>query len=105
MTATLAPLAPLVPQAVSEMVSLVALITAGGTVLLIAIGAGISGLYLLTCRIWPFRACGRCKGLGRLHAPNGKAWRDCPRCKGTGRRLRIGRRLWNHAERARRNAI
>ncbi|MGY4768950.1 hypothetical protein ACXC9Q_18720 [Kribbella sp. CWNU-51] len=92
---------PLVPDAVS----LTALITAGGAFLLIVVGASISFLYLVTCRIWPFRGCRRCKGLGRLRAPNGKAWRDCPRCKGTGRRLRIGRRLWNHAERAKRNAI
>jgi hypothetical protein len=96
---------PITQALAQEAVPLVALITAGGVLLLIVVGAAISGLYLLTCRIWPFRACGRCKGLGRLHAPNGKAWRDCPRCKGTGRRLRIGRRLWNHAERAKRNAI
>jgi hypothetical protein len=90
---------------IPDVVVLIALITAGG-VLLVTIATGLlGGGYLLTCRIWPFRACGRCKGLGRLHAPNGKAWRDCPRCKGTGRRLRIGRRLWNHAERAKRNAI
>ncbi|WP_327639561.1 hypothetical protein OHB24_14695 [Kribbella sp. NBC_00482] len=101
MVATLAPLAPRVPEAIS----LTALLTFGGTVLLLTVGAAICGLYLLTCRIWPFRNCRRCKGLGRLHAPNRKAWRDCPKCEGTGRRLRIGRRLWNHAERAKRNAI
>jgi hypothetical protein len=81
------------------MTVLVALITTASALLLITAVVVLGGGYLLTCRIWPFRACGRCKGLGRLHAPNGKAWRDCPRCKGT------GRRLWNHAERAKRNAI
>jgi hypothetical protein len=100
-----APLADLAAQTLSQSVPLVALITAGGVLLLAVAVAVFSGGYLITCRIWPFRGCGRCKGLGRLHAPNGKAWRDCPRCKGTGRRLRIGRRFWNHAERARRNAI
>lgn len=82
-----------------------ALITAASTVALITAAVVFGGGYLLTCRIWPFTKCGRCTGLGRLHSPGGKAWRDCPRCKGTGRRLRIGRRLWNHAERAKRNAI
>lgn len=101
-----APISEPIAQALAqETVPLVALITAGGAFLLIAIGAGGIGFYLLVCRIWPFRACGRCNGLGRRHAPSGKAWRDCPRCKGTGRKLRIGRRLWNHAERAKRNAI
>jgi hypothetical protein len=90
---------------VSDSLPLAVLITAGGALLLIVTAAVLAGLYLLTCRIWPFAACQRCKGLGRLHASNGKAWRDCPRCKGTGRRLRIGRRFWNHAERQRRNAI
>jgi hypothetical protein len=83
----------------------VPLITAGATFVLLVGAAVFTGVYLLMCRIWPFAACRRCNGLGRLHAPNRKAWRDCPRCKGNGRRLRIGRRLWNHAERAKRNAI
>ncbi|MBB5840007.1 hypothetical protein [Kribbella italica] len=89
----------------SSLTVLVALITAGGVLVLVVAVAVFGGGYLLTCRIWPFRACGRCKGLGRLHAPNGKSWRDCPRCNGKGRRLRIGRRIWNNAERAKRNAI
>jgi len=89
-----------------DSVSLVALITAGSALALFVTAAVLGGGYLLTCRIWPFTSCPRCKGLGRLHQPGRKTtWRDCPRCRGTGRRLRIGRRLWNNAERQRRNAI
>lgn len=58
--------------------------------LLLALGG-----YLLACRIWPFKACRRCDGNGKLRSPRKKAWRICPRCKGNGRRLRFGRRVWN----------
>ena len=50
--------------------------------------------YALTCWVWPYTACGRCKGSGKARSPSGKAFRDCRRCKGAGRRIRLGRRLW-----------
>jgi hypothetical protein len=52
--------------------------------------------YIGTCVIWPFRACRRCQGTGRLRSPLLLgAFRLCPRCNATGRRLRVGRRVWN----------
>lgn len=55
--------------------------------------------YLLVCGIWPFRACRRCQGTGRLRGPM-RGIRLCVRCDGTGLRLRFGRRLWNASRRA-----
>lgn len=52
--------------------------------------------YIGTCVIWPFKACRRCHGTGRLHsALLLGAYRLCPHCEATGLRLRIGRRVWN----------
>lgn len=59
------------------------------TVIVVAAG------YLLACRIWPFGACFKCHGDGKLRSPSGKAWRQCKRCNSTGGRLRIGRRVLN----------
>jgi hypothetical protein len=59
-------------------------------ILLVTIG------YALTCAVWPFAACRRCHGTGRLRSPLGRAYRLCPRCNRTGLRLRIGRRIYNH---------
>lgn len=50
---------------------------------------------VFACWFWPYKACRRCDGTGKLRSPGRKAWRTCPRCKGTGRRLRVGRRAWN----------
>ena len=55
------------------------------TVLLIA---ALLGLYLLSCQIWPYTACGRCTG-GKHLSPSGTVWRLCKRCQGTGRRRRL----------------
>jgi hypothetical protein len=55
--------------------------------------------YAITVAIWPFGACWRCGGDGRLRSPSGKAWRRCKRCKGGGARLRIGRRVLNRLSR------
>jgi hypothetical protein len=52
-------------------------------------------LYGVACVIWPFAACVRCSGNGKLRSPGGKAWRTCKRCGGSGARLRIGRVVWN----------
>jgi hypothetical protein len=35
--------------------------------------------YALTCAVWPFRACRRCGGTGRLHGPL-RGIRLCRRC-------------------------
>jgi hypothetical protein len=59
--------------------------------------------YLATCAVWPFAACHRCHGTGRLKAPIGRYFRLCRRCDGTGRRIRLGRHLWNEAGRIRRD--
>ena len=88
----------------AELVAELIAMTAAGIALTVVVAGVIGGGYLLACRIWPFTGCPRCDALGRIHSPGGKSWRECRKCKGTGRRLRIGRRLWNHHERTRRNA-
>jgi len=58
-----------------------------------AIGAGYAACYLFACWIFPFGACRRCDGTGKLRNPIARrTFRLCPRCDGTGRRVRIGRR-------------
>ena len=52
--------------------------------------------YLLTCLIWPFGKCCRCKGAGKFKSPLGKAYRHCGKCQGSGLRVRIGRHVINH---------
>jgi hypothetical protein len=51
--------------------------------------------YLATCVVWPFKACRRCEGTGKLRSPIVRAIRLCPRCNATGLRLRIGRKAFN----------
>jgi hypothetical protein len=55
--------------------------------------------YAVACVVWPFGACRKCGGAGKLRSPSGRAWRYCRRCHGTGGRLRIGRRAWNYLRR------
>ena len=55
--------------------------------------------YIATCAVWPFKACRRCHGSGKLRSPLIKAIRLCPRCDATGLRIRIGRHLWNRFRR------
>jgi hypothetical protein len=52
--------------------------------------------YLLTCLIWPFGKCRRCKGEGKFKSPLGKAYRHCGKCQGSGLRVRLGRHVINH---------
>lgn len=68
------------------------------TLLLITVG------YLLTCAVWPFGACRRCQGTGKLRSPIGRAWRQCRHCDGTGQRIRLGRHIWNHIARLHRDS-
>ena len=77
-----------------------------GTLAAIAILAALlwTAVYALGCWIWPFKACRRCDGSGKLRSPSGRAWRRCKRCRGGGGRLRGGRWLWNRVVRLRREA-
>jgi hypothetical protein len=52
--------------------------------------------YLLTCLVWPFGKCRRCKGAGRFKSPFGNAYRHCGKCDGSGLRVRLGRHVINH---------
>jgi hypothetical protein len=72
------------------------LTAATATVLTLAVWA--AG-YAAACAFWPFTACRRCRGAGKLRSPFGRAFRLCPRCKASGRRLRFGRRLFTHVTR------
>lgn len=58
-------------------------------------------LYLISCRIWPYTACSRCKGSPKDRSPGGKHWRDCSRCGGSGKRLRFGAALFTDGSRRR----
>ena len=74
--------------------------------------------YAAPCWLKPFTHCHRCQGTGhsprRLSdrirygkTPRSRAARglpDCPHCRATGLRLRLGRRVYNHASRLRRQA-
>ena len=60
--------------------------------------------YAIACWIWPFKACRRCEGNGKLRSPSGKAWRRCKRCGGSGGRLSAGRWIYNHLIKMRRDA-
>jgi len=51
--------------------------------------------YGLSCWLWPFGACRRCKGSGKRRSPFGRSFGLCRRCHGDGRRLRVGRRVIN----------
>lgn len=65
-------------------------------VLLLLAALAASGTYGLACALWPFAACRRCHGDGKLRSPGGRSWRACRRCQGSGSRLRYGRRVLNH---------
>ncbi|MDN5855978.1 MAG: hypothetical protein L0K86_24690 [Actinomycetia bacterium] len=62
------------------------------TLLLVAVV--LAAGYLLACAVWPYTACGRCRGTGKRRSPTGRAWRPCRPCRGTGRRVRAGRRAY-----------
>jgi hypothetical protein len=62
--------------------------------------AGYAAYYLAACSLFPFGACRRCKGAGKLRNPLSKRmFRLCPRCEGTGRRVRVGRRIFEYLRR------
>ena len=69
-------------------------VTQAATVALIV--TAVIAFYLLTCLIWPFGKCRRCKGAGKFKSPIGKAYRHCGKCDGSGLRARIGRHVINH---------
>nr|WP_280723449.1 hypothetical protein [Kitasatospora sp. MAA4] len=73
-------------------------VTAAPALILIALG------YALLCAASPFGNCRACKGMGCktrvTRRGTVKRGRDCRRCRATGRRLRLGRRLYNHGNRA-----
>lgn len=69
---------------------------------IVLIGLFVTISYIATCAVWPFKACRRCHGSGKLRSPLVKAIRLCPRCEATGLRIRIGRHVWNRLRRVRR---
>lgn len=60
----------------------------------VLVGLAVAAAYIGACCLWPFAACGRCKGEGKFKSPFGGSWRKCRRCKGSGERVRVGRRVW-----------
>ncbi|WP_432981570.1 hypothetical protein [Dactylosporangium sp. CA-233914] len=65
--------------------------------------AGYALCYILACAAFPFGACRRCKGTGKLRNPFARRmYRLCPRCDGTGHRVRIGRRIYEYLRSERR---
>ena len=71
--------------------------TTGASLLLLAITLG----YILACAAWPFGACRRCHGTGRLRGLGG--YRLCPRCHHSGLRVRLGWRVWHYLRRLNRD--
>ncbi len=51
--------------------------------------------YAFVCWVRPFRACRRCRGIGRKPTGSRRSARYCRPCRGTGRRLRVGRWFFN----------
>jgi DnaJ-class molecular chaperone len=58
--------------------------------ILIAVAAVAAALVVLdlSVRVWPWRACGKCKGKKTVRSPTGRAWRKCTRCSGRGEQRR-----------------
>lgn len=73
-----------------------ALHTAGQVATVLLVVTIAVGFYLLSCLIWPFGKCRRCKGAGKFKSPFGKAYRHCGKCDGSGLRVRVGRHVVNH---------
>ncbi|WP_107084113.1 hypothetical protein [Streptomyces sp. NRRL S-495] len=71
------------------------------TVLAAALLAGLG--YAALCAASPFGDCRKCDGLGfqLAHDRRGKPKRGkhCRRCNGVGKRIRVGRHLYNLADR------
>jgi len=72
---------------------LIALTVAGWVTGVIFVSACI-GLWVMSCRAYPYTSCPKCDALGRVKHPSGKYWRPCPHCGGEGQRLRPGARLF-----------
>jgi len=70
--------------------------TAGQVATVLLIVTIAVAFYLLTCLIWPFGKCRRCKGVGKFKSPFGNAFRHCGKCDGSGLRVRLGRHVINH---------
>lgn len=68
------------------------------------VAALVALLYAGSCWWFPFAACWCCSGGGRHHRKDGRVFKDCWWCAGSGRRLRIGRKVWNHFSRLRKEA-
>ncbi len=58
--------------------------------ILIVVALLLAAGCVLACVVWPFTACGRCKGSGRRRSASGKTWQACRRCGGSGKRLCLG---------------
>jgi hypothetical protein len=70
--------------------------TAGQIAAVLLIVTVVVWFYLLTCLVWPFGKCRRCKGVGKFKSPFGNAFRHCGKCDGSGLRVRLGRHVINH---------
>lgn len=65
-----------------------------GLQLLVAFLLTYAAVYLVSLRIWPYTACGRCDGSGRNAGSNRDRWGSCRKCGGGGRKERLGVRLF-----------
>ncbi len=69
---------------------------------LIVVAATLAAFYAAACWVSPYVGCVRCGGAGTRKGWILKRDVDCWWCNSTGRRLRIGRRVYNHGARLRR---
>lgn len=74
--------------------SLIAALSVAGWATGLVFIAACVGLWVMSCRAYPYNACPKCDALGRVKDPSGKHWRTCPRCAGEGQQLRPGARLF-----------
>jgi hypothetical protein len=67
-----------------------------GNTVLVLVGLGLLGLWLLSLLLHPFTTCGSCGGTSprSYGSVATRSFRLCGSCGGTGRRLRIGARVW-----------
>ena len=96
-------LMPQLGPAVGARLGLVLESLSGGRLVALSVGSWLTGvgfivaavgLWVMSCRAYPYTACPKCDALGRVKDPSGRNWRTCAHCGGTGQRLRPGAHLF-----------
>lgn len=103
-------LMPQLGPAVGARLGLVLESLSGGRLVALSVGSWLTGvgfivaavgLWVMSCRAYPYTACPKCDALGRVKDPSGRNWRTCSHCGGNGQRLRPGAHLFGASSRGR----